>query len=172
MTPEQFRTLYPLLIGWIEQTLAAHANDARPVTSLGFQRLPQYFSQELLASAKVVTVNHVPSPPLSKFGATSFGEFETMDAAGTTYLDTYFVQTGEAGREWLHFHELIHVVQWRLLGPERFIAAYADGFTRFGYRHNPLEIIAYETQAKFEGDQTPFDAEQSVRFQLQNQNLI
>jgi len=172
MTPEQFRALYPQLLSWIEQTLAKYKNDAHPVTSLGFRRLPQYFSKELLASTKVVSVAHVPAPPLSEFGTTGFEEFENMDGAGTTYLDTYFVQTKEAGREWLHFHELIHVVQWRLLGPERFVATYAAGLERFGYRNNPLETIAYDTQAKFEGDQTTFDAEHSVRTQLHLLNLI
>jgi len=37
------------------------------------------------------------------------------------------------GRESLHFHELIHIVQWRVLGPEGFLAMHADGLTHFGY---------------------------------------
>ncbi len=54
-----------------------------------------------------------------------------VDAGGITYLDTLSVKRELAEQEPLHFHELIHVVQWRLLGPERFLAAYADGLERF-----------------------------------------
>jgi hypothetical protein len=54
MTPEEFQRSYPLLMGWIQQTLRAHANEARPVASFGFARLPRYFSEALLASARVV----------------------------------------------------------------------------------------------------------------------
>ena len=166
MTSEQFRAIYPHLIGWIEQTLANHKKEARPAGSLGFRRLPQYYSPELLASAKVVVVDQVPTPPLTALGATGFEDFENLDAAGITYLDTYFVRTSEAGRESLHFHELIHIIQWRLLGPERFLAAYADGLARFTYRTSPLEVMAYDAEDRFKRDPVPFDAEKLVRQSL------
>jgi len=57
-----------------------------------------------------------------------------MDAAGITYLDTHFVRADQSRVESPHFHELIHAIQWRSLGPERFLALYADGLERFGYR--------------------------------------
>lgn len=85
-----------------------------------------------------------------------------MDAAGITYLDTYFVKTGAAGIESLHFHELIHVVQWRLLGPERFLAAYADGLEKYGYRDSPLETMAYDAEDRFKNNPALFDAEHLV----------
>jgi hypothetical protein len=44
MTPEEFQTLYPRVIGWIRETLDAHASDARIVASLRFPRLPRHFS--------------------------------------------------------------------------------------------------------------------------------
>jgi len=162
MTPEQFRAIAPLLIGWIKQTLTDHAGVARSVASFGFLRLSRYFSSELLTSAKVVVVDRVPTPPLSALGATGFEDFENMDAAGITYLDTYFVQKGEAGKESLHFHELIHIVQWRLLGSDGFLAAYADGLARFGYRNSPFEVMAYDMQDRFDTSPMPFNAEQEV----------
>lgn len=162
MTPEQFRAIYPHLIAWIKQTLSNHEKGAKSVASLGFRRLPQYYSPELLAAAKVVVVDQVPAPPLASLGAPGFEAFESMDAAGITYLDTYFIQTGEVGRESLHFHELIHIVQWRELGPERFLAMYADGLERFGYRNSPLERMAYDLEDRFKTSATPFDAEKVV----------
>src|ERR1035441_4844485 len=120
MTEQEFRAVYPLIPGWIQQTLAEHASAARPVTSLGFNRLQHYHDEKTLASAKVVCVPRVPVPPLSAVGLARFGEFERSDMAGITYLDTYFVRADNARAESLHFHELVHVIQWWLLGPEKF----------------------------------------------------
>jgi hypothetical protein len=162
LTPDPFRLLLPPLIDWIERTLADHAMGARPVASLGFRRLRQYFSEEQLAVAKVAAVEHVPVPPLTALGAPGFEEFETMQAAGITYLDTFFVGQRYAADESLHFHELIHIVQWRLLGHERFLAAYAAGLQSYGYRNSPLENMAYDAQGRFDRDPVPFDAEEFV----------
>jgi hypothetical protein len=166
MTPEEFQKSYPLLMAWIEQTLRAHANEARPVASFGFARLPRYFSEALLTSARVVLVDRVPKPPLASMGLARFEEFQRADNDGITFLDTYFVKRSMAAAERLHFHELIHVVQWRLLGPETFLAAYAAGLETFGYWDSPLETMAYKAEASFTRSPEPFEAEKLVAEQL------
>jgi hypothetical protein len=150
MTEQEFRAIYPLIADWIQKTLADHASVARPVASLGFSRLPRYYNEKTLASAKVVYVPRVPVPPLSAMGLDRFSDFEQMDAGGITYLNTYFVRADQSHSESLHFHELVHVIQWRLLGPEKFLALYADGLERFGYRNSPLEVMAYNLQDRFD----------------------
>jgi len=100
MTPEEFRTLYPHVIDWIQQTLGAHAKEAKTVASLGFPRLSRHFSAELLTSTKVVVIDRVPLPPLSSIGLrlSRFAEFERGDYDGVTYLDTFFVKRRSALR--------------------------------------------------------------------------
>ena len=166
MRPEEFRTSYPHLIGWIRETLGAHAKEAKTVASLGFPRLSRYFSEELLRSTKVVVIDRVPMPPLSSMGLTRFAEFAGGDYDGITYLDTFFVKRRSATEERLYFHELIHVVQWRSLGPEAFLAAYAAGLENFGYRRSPLESMAYNAEALFSQSDELFDAEKLVTDQL------
>ena len=166
MTPEEFRTLYPLVFGWIKQTLEAHSNEARIIGSLGFPRLSRYFSESLLSSTRVVVVERVPMPPLSSMGLNRFAEFENGDYNGVTYLDTFFVRRNPASAERLYFHELIHVVQWRLLGPEKFLALYADGLEKFGYRQSPLEVMAYDAEESFVQSDQSFDAENLVAERL------
>ena len=166
MTPEEFRTLYPHVIGWIQGTLKAHSAEAKSVSSIGFPRLSQYFTKDLLSSTKVVVVDRVPMPPLSSMGLSQFAEFEHGDYAGVTYLDTFFVKRSSASVERLHFHELIHVVQWRLLGPEKFLAIYADGLEKVGYRDSPLEAMAYNAEESFCLSDQIFDAENLVAEQL------
>jgi hypothetical protein len=165
LSPDEFRALYPQLKQWIEATLATHAAAAQPVATFGFERLPRYYRPALLAAAKVVAVDRLPVPPLTAMGLPQFAEMERMHAGGITYLDTYFATPDAVDDESLHFHELIHVVQWRELGPERFLATYADGLERCGYRASPLEIMAYDAQARFDRGEC-FDAEAHVRSQL------
>ena len=159
VTEKEFRAAYPLIAGWIQNTLAQHATAAKPVASLGFSRLSQYYDAELLASSRAVVVAKVPIPPLSAMGLSRFSDFERMDAGGITYLNTYFVRADHARDESLHFHELVHVIQWRMLGSERFLRTYADGLERLGYRNSPLEEMAYSLQHRFERERQPFSVQ-------------
>ena len=159
MNEQEYRAIYPLIADWIRKTLAEHSTAAKPVASFGFSGLPHYYDAELLASSRAVVVTRVPMPPLSAMGLDQFRDFEQMDARGTTYLNTYFVRADHSHSESLHFHELVHVTQWRLLGPEKFLALYADGLERFGYRKSPLERMAFSLQKRFERAAQPFSVE-------------
>jgi len=79
-----------------------------------------------------------------------------------SYLDRYFIKLTVVIEEALHFHELIHVIQWRLLGPEGFLRAYANGLDEFGYENSPLEKMAYDAEASFKRSSAIFDAEKFV----------
>jgi hypothetical protein len=100
-------------------------------------------------------------------GLTGFDEFENLDSIGITFLSSFFVRHGYEGDESLHFHELVHVVQWQHLGPERFIMAYALGhILSGGYRTNPLEEQAYRLQARFDRNDPSFEVAAIVRPEL------
>lgn len=166
MVPNEFQKFFHIVFPWIESTLAAHSQTAKQVASSGFARLPQYFSPELLEFAKVVIVDRIPMPPLSQMGLTQFAAFETANFDGITFLNTFFVKRGVETSESLYFHELVHVIQWKMLGPERFLAAYVDGLEKFGYRDSPLEKMAYDAQKIFEESQNVFNVEELVADQL------
>jgi hypothetical protein len=166
VTPQEFELAFPKVMGWIQKTLLAHQKLARPVTSKNFQRLPLYFSRAQIGAAKFVVVDRLPVPPLSSFGLSRFAEFERGDYGGITYLDTYFLKTTGEDDESLHFHEMVHVVQWRVLGAERFLALYANGLEAFGYRNSPLEKMAYDAQELFDRSAAVFDAEKLVTEKL------
>lgn len=165
--PDSVGEKLPAVVAWVRTTLAAQARHARPVAACGFARLGRYFSPQLLAQARVVSVNAPPTPPLTRLGLPQFAAFEQMNPLGITYLDTFFIRTGEERNESLHFHELIHVVQWRLLGPEGFLLAYASGLIEAGYRQSPLETMAYDAQARFEAGEI-FDAEHDVGVEVRS----
>ena len=62
------------------------------------------------------------------------------------------------------FHELVHVVQYRVLGLRRFAKLYVGGFlTEGAYERIPLECQAYELGARFEREPRKlFDVEEDV----------
>jgi hypothetical protein len=115
LTPEEFRTAYPKLRAWIQNTLEFYENNARPVASMHFARLPLYFSHSSLETTKFIAIDRLPMPPLSVMGLSRFAVFEQGDFNGITYLDRYFIKQTVVTEEAIHFHELIHVIQWRLL---------------------------------------------------------
>jgi hypothetical protein len=131
-----------------------------------FARLPLYFDRALLETAKFIPIDRVPTPPLSAMGLGRFAAFEQGDFHGITYLDRYFIKRTVLTEEALHFHELIHVIQWRLLGPEHFLVAYANGLDEFGYENSPLEKMAYDAEASFRRSSPVFNAERFVAEQL------
>jgi hypothetical protein len=168
VTHEEFRIAYPKVQAWIQKTLAAYEKEAQPIASMHFARLPLYFDFDLLETVKFILIDQVPMPPLSAMGLDRFAAFEQGNFNGVTYLDRYFIKRTVVIEEALHFHELIHVIQWRLLGPEGFLWAYANGLDEFGYGNSPLEKMAYDAEASFKRSSAIFDAEKFVAEQLRS----
>ncbi|WP_129642929.1 hypothetical protein [Peristeroidobacter agariperforans] len=158
----------PAIRKWIDTTVEEYRPTARPLISLGFSRLAHYFDTETLKRASVVEVDAVPKPPLTALGLHQFSEFEQMNGAGVTYGDIYFVERSRARDESLHFHELVHTIQWQLLGTERFILAYALGhLAGGGYENNPLEEVAHTLEGMFAREPRLFRAEPIVSQHLE-----
>lgn len=162
MSPEEFAKAYPRLIAWIRNTLTASAPAAHTIASRGFSRLPLYFTEKTLATTKVVLVDPLPMPPLSSMGLARFADFVRGNFDGITYVDTIFLKPTQSNNENVHFHELVHVVQWRLLGPDRFLLSYANGLECYGYRQSPLEVIAYDAETAFANSTAVFNVEEMV----------
>jgi len=153
---QKFHSTLPLVRGWIDDLLESHKDQTTPIISLDFHRLKQVFSSTLLKKTKVVVVpGNVPFPPISRMGLPELGLIENMPMAGITYKDTFFITKADQS-ESLHFHELIHVVQWESLGVDNFLRAYGVGLMQFGYRDSPLEKMAYSLQETFDRGNTPF----------------
>ena len=166
MSPEEFAKIYPPLLDWIRTTLTASAHVAQTVASRGFSRLPLYFTEKTLASTKVVILDPLPMPPLSSMGLARFADFERGNFDGITYIDTIFLKPTQSNNENMHFHELVHVIQWRLLGPDRFLFSYANGLECFGYRQSPLEAMAYDAETAFATSTAIFNVEKLVAEKL------
>lgn len=145
----------PAVTEWIENILEENKPHAVSVISRSFPRLNKLFPPELLTRAKVVPVTgRVPFPPLSRMGLPEFKQMEEMAMAGITYKDTFFISHLHQ-TESLHFHELVHVIQWERMGFNKFLLAYAAGLLQFGYLDSPLEKMAYALQTFFDQGALP-----------------
>jgi hypothetical protein len=166
MASSRYAEFLPVIANWIQQTLDASAGMARTVASFQFPRLADYFSEQLLKATNAVITDRLPVPPLSALGLTEFAAFEAQPMGGITYLDTYFLLPVGAGDESLHFHELIHVIQWQVLGPRDFLLLYAAALAERGYLDNPVEAMAYDHQRRFDAGEPPYSVEAEVRQQI------
>jgi hypothetical protein len=122
---DKLQILLPEILAWIDGYIEANAHRAVPVADLNFPRLVKYFSPERLANSKVVHAGHIQMPPLTRMGFPYFSDFEKMKFIGITFKDTFFLSPGAYESESTHFHELVHIIQWDFLGPEKFLAVYA-----------------------------------------------
>ncbi len=139
----------PTVQKWIEGLHRRHQSSAVAAHDTGFSRLSEHYPVELLRATRAVAVDTIPFPPVSLLGLPEFEEMASMDMAGITFLDMYFFRP-DASSEGLHFHELVHVVQWNALGLRPFLLTYALGIVQYGYVASPLEAKAYELQNQFE----------------------
>jgi hypothetical protein len=151
----RFHAALPQVGAWIDRYIQTHAASARQVSTLGFKRLSVCYPKDLLERAKVVSVDRVPYPPVESFGLPEFASMQQMPFAGITFKDTFFIQRGRESEELLHFHELVHVVQWARLGVDKFLLAYGLGLRQYGYENSPLEAMAYGLQQGFESGTLP-----------------
>ena len=137
---------------WIQGTVAELAPRSHPIGERGFERLPAYFPEPWLTQTRVVTVQRIPFPPLSRFGLPEFASLEQMAVSGITF-DRLCLVHEEQATEGVHFHELVHAVQWVALGPTAFMLTYGVGLIEYGYAQSPLEVAAFDFQSQFDRGQ-------------------
>jgi hypothetical protein len=145
----------PAVEAWVSELHARSAAQSIAASATGFTRLGQYFPASILEQARAVTVDLMPFPPVRALGLPEFEGLAVMPMAGITFGHMYFLHRDHT-REAIHFHELVHVVQWAALGVAAFLPTYAVGIAQHGYEASPFELAAFDLQAKFErGDALP-----------------
>lgn len=156
----------PLLHAWFDETLKTHASQAKSLSSKNWKTLSRYVPETLLNSTPFVVVETLPMPPLGTWGLHQFQHFEHEPFVAISYLNTIFIQAREVDNEAILFHELVHILQWKILGRDRFLELYIEGLLEGMYYTSPLEVMAYKLQEEFEASVPPFDLEERVAREL------
>lgn len=108
-----------------------------------------FYPTEFLENAFYVVIDEIPKPDFAALRAMGLGDFIDMKVSGITYKNTYYLLPTSVDNLRVHFHELVHVLQWQNLGALAFIERYMNEIKRFGYHNAPLEIMAYSLDTHF-----------------------
>ena len=140
------------------------ARTAVPLAPRSRGQLTAYFTAADLDRTRLVESGSVriPEPPFrSQLRYIGFYFPSTSLVAAITF--DHVIAAREALSPSLLFHELVHVVQYRLLGVNRFSRLYVRGFLSRGtYEEIPLECCASELEHRFASDQRPFSVQAEV----------
>lgn len=136
---------------WIKLNNQQYKSEAISISELGSHRLSSYYDKSLLETTKVIYVPVVPFPPVESLGLGQLKNMSRLNMAGITFDDMIFIHELHK-TESIHFHELIHAIQWNVLGFKDFLLVYALGIELYGYQHCPLETMAYYYQKKFDNN--------------------
>jgi hypothetical protein len=158
----RLRNALPQVEIWINQLLAAYAGAASTIDVQRFRRLPEYLPYHVLHAARYIVVERTPFPPVSQLGIPEFERMEAMAMGGITFGQTYFLTTDHVADEGTHLHELIHTIQWSVLGVRDFLLTYGLGLAMYGYEQSPLESVAFGFQESFERARPVIDLEKYV----------
>lgn len=136
---------------------------------LGIQACVEgFYSREFLESAGFVIVDRLRFPDTPQVRASGLlDQLGGHGLEGITYNDTYYLLRGAEDCKCLHFLELVHVAQWQILGPYRFIADYAEELSIFGYSSGaPLERMARNAEEHYAAGHEAYDVVQNVKSRL------
>lgn len=172
LSPQQIASFTHAVAEYIRAQRANYYSRAVPLTftetwsrfftDLDLQRIRAVQATSLACLAAKHAVERVPNPPLyadlEKLGFSGLPNFSTMPAI--TFDDVVVFHDPLSPQ--LIFHELVHVVQYRLLGVDEFARLYVRGYLRGGYAGTPLEICAYELDGRFLMGSVGFDVEAEV----------
>jgi hypothetical protein len=131
-----------------------HRPTARAFSEAERNKLSGFWSREMLDRVRLKEVEKIEIPQdLSQILSPGF--------IGITFVDTILLRISLDN---IHFHELVHVAQFRVLGIQGFASAFAAGVASgVPYHENPLEKQALELEARFmKSPNQSFDAYQEV----------
>lgn len=161
---------------WVTQQRELHRPAAIPLDALVKGKLKPFFEDAILNEARFKEVAAIENPgfyaEIEASGQPIPLDFTAMH--GITFIDTVLLSTrfGQVSFPSLLFHELVHVVQYRILGVAEFVDRYVRGWAAngFAYEAIPLERDAYELQHRYEASPAqPFSVREKVEQRLKRQ---
>jgi hypothetical protein len=164
--PPQLREKVPIFNRWIEELKQSWSEYTDYVDLGQLEGLAPYFSKSLLRSTRAISVDCCPDVPYEFFGLEGVRLPRGPELGGLACADSYFIKASLAAWQPTHFHELIHVIQWKILGPDAYLGLSLLGLTSQGYRVSPLEKMAYSLQDRFSAGRGAFDAVVQVYCEL------
>ncbi len=137
--------------------------------------LENHFHARTLGNIRICYVDQIENPHFYTSSFEKMGQPIPLDfrqMRGITFIDTIIIAEPKVTPDiWLSllFHECVHVCQYSILGVDKFIEQYVDGWANngFDYASIPLEKDAYKLQKRFKtSPQSPLFVESEVKCML------
>jgi hypothetical protein len=135
--------------------------------------MADYFSAADLERVRIAEGDPlpIPEPPFSGVIRALGLDYPDISLTAAITFD-HVIATREAMSSSLLFHELVHVVQYRLLGVRSFAQLYVRGFLAHRrYEKIPLECCAFELEARYCRGTVPFSVEAEVKAWIERGRL-
>ena len=154
---------------WVAEQRTLHRPGGALLSSAMRSMFEPFFDKEVLDGVRFKVVSQISNPGF-------YASLRAMERPipldfgnmlGITFVDTVLLSQ-RFGGNWprsLYFHELVHVVQYRVLGVAEFMKRYVRGWAEHEcqYEAIPLEMDAYDLQALFEANPSQvFSVQQEV----------
>lgn len=129
--------------------------------------MQSFFPGEILSQTRLLQLKgeRVQDPPFYNMARMmGFKNLPTFgDAAAVTFVDV--IVSHENFTNSLLFHELVHAVQYALLGTKEFASRYVNGFLKAGsYEANPMEKHAFDLEQRYSANPSqPFSIGEEVK---------
>lgn len=175
----EFAHLFPHLIEqshhWLWEQRELYRAKARRLTDDERLLLQDYYDRQILDTVRVATVDRISNPPFyDELTESGFPILDLSGSAGITFIDCVVVRRPfqQHFPSWISilFHELVHVVQFEVLGPRKVIEAYLQAWEQNGYQYQdvPFEIQAYRLEARFKRHGPLFSVQEVVEQELKS----
>lgn len=146
---------------WVAGLRDEHRPQGRSLEAEERRAIEGFFADGVLEGVRIRRIPEITNPEFFSFFDET-GRPPPIDfrrARAMALNDTVIVVESRAvpgTDDWLEllFHELVHVVQFAVLGEERYFEEYVRGWAAAGesYRGIPLEKQAYSLAARFDAD--------------------
>jgi hypothetical protein len=137
---------------------------AVPLSVSARSEMAGYFNPADLNRVRIVVADPLPinEPPFAGIIRRLGLDFPSVALTAAITFDSV-IASREPMNSSLLFHELVHVVQYRLLGVDAFARLYVHGFLAGGSYHDiPLECCAFKLEGRFVKGEQVFDVEAEV----------
>ena len=159
---------------WAYQQREFYLPNSRPLSGEERLRLAGYFDQSILDLTRVVGVARILNPEFYD-GLTKFIipiPLDFTQAMGFTLVDCVLIRNElhSSPSSWMAtlFHEMVHVVQFDILGLTRMVELYTDYLLQSEYQYPdiPFEQQAYTLAERFAGGEPPFSVRETIEPEL------
>jgi hypothetical protein len=170
LTPQQIDTFIVQTSSWIQSQQNIYRPQSKYIPIEIRARIATYFDSFVIDNAQFIIVTSIENPPFFS-DLLSLGiplntlNFSSM--SGITFIDTFLLKWSKIPFDQivsLFFHELVHVVQYALLGLDRFSREYICGYISSDYDYSkiPLERIAYDLENQFKNSNIQFSVKDEL----------